>query len=225
MYYHKPSEEISKSSDENIIITNGEDLLETQLNVLPQPSEEISKNLEENITITNRYPKDMAISLEVIEFVKTALEVFFIDCYISCDLMEICDHPELMIAPTENRDYLIVYETQRNNCKMYQCSNKHNKEIIFIFLTFEETSSERKYYITSPSHIRNNYIDKTIECSSVEITDALEETPIAVATLLRHIRTEPLCVGLCGGGFTWIMTGTEECFKVTQGEEEFPLEY
>ena len=214
----QPLKEVSASLDENISITNGEDLLETQLKISPQLSKDLSTSFVENVTITNVHSKVAGISLEVIEFVKTALEVFFSHCYISCDLMEMCYHPNLMITPSENRDHLIVHNTQQNNCKMYQCSSKNDKEIIFIFLTFEEITSERKYYITSPSHIvSNHYLDTTIPCASVEITDALNETPIAVAKLLRNIETTPLLVGLYGGSFTWIMTGPEEYFNVKQG--------
>ena len=212
---------ISQTSEENITIANGINLPETQLEIIPQTSKKISKSLDENIAISNnRNPKYTGISLEVVEFVKTALEIFFINCYISCDLMEICDHPELMIAPNENRDQLIVYNTQRNNCKMYQCTSKHDTEIIFIFLTFEETSFERKYYITSPFKYIFIYTTNTshiFPCASVEITDALNETPIAVAKMLRRIDTSPLPEGLYGGRFTWIMVGTEEWFKVNQG--------
>ena len=198
-------------------LENQSDLIETKLKTSLQPSKETSPSLDDNVTTTDGYSKDTGISLEVIEFVKTALEIFFTNCYISCDLMEICDRPDLKITPTENRKHLIVHNTQQNNCKIYQCLDKHAAGIIFIFLTFEEINCERKYFITSPCLYGGMFV---IPCESVEITEALIETPLSVAKLLCRIQTKEIVKkpeGLTSGAFTWVITRTEESFKVGHG--------
>ena len=211
--YAKFSDELLLEESE-LYSENQSDLIKTKTSL--QPSKETSPSLDDNVTTTDGYSEDTGISLEVIEFVKKALEVYFTNCHVSSDLMEICDYPDLKITPTENRKQLIVHNTQENNCKIYQCYNKH-KKIIFIFLTFEEINSERKYYITSPSLIPSNYyVGETVPCVSVEITEALNETPLAVAKLLCRIQTRPLPGGLSGGRFSWTMMGTDERFTIKQ---------
>ncbi|KAI6650204.1 hypothetical protein LOD99_6121 [Oopsacas minuta] len=170
---------------------------------LPSPTKLVA------LTTYNAQSNRVGINREITDSVQAALELFLPNCYISCDLLEIWNQSDIEITPDESGQFL-MYGKSDTYHKLYVCSNKFDMGTKFIFLNSKLIGSETKYYVISPYYTDNkvHIPSNKILCASVEITEAVTETPRAVAKVLRQIQRGDN--GLHSDIFTWIIEGRDE---------------